>query len=298
MLPAQVFSSLCELSPADAVATLEKSAAMPGFVNELLSPTTPVGGAARNGLIGAGIGGLLGAIREGRKGEQDRDYGGGVARGALFGGLLGGGGTLAANAGAEWLKPTEEAARTARIQNHDTDIVNRANHNSRILAGDPSGAGTPSAPVGPLADKGVLGNALASDVMPPSLQLLLNPSSGGGVIPAAKSLIPGFDTPQAAVSTGFNGTGAFIGAGLGGAGGARLSRYFTGKGLGKGKGATNFLLGWLRGGLRDVKGAPTTGRLIGGGVGATVGAGIGGMTGQAIDHNARQLFNTLNEAKK
>lgn len=215
MLPAQVFSSLCEMTPEAAVDTLVKTAAMPGFLQELVSPTGTMGAAARNGLIGAGVGGLLGAVRETRKNEQDRNYGGGVTSGALLGGILGGAGTAAWREGGQWLKPTKEQAEIAKVQADSAAAAATAQHDSDVL----NGLTSPTTPrperVVPLTSR---------DWMPPALRLFFNSQGGGGVAAAHESLFPSAATPQAAE----NYRASVGGAGLVGLAGGELGRRIGG----------------------------------------------------------------------
>jgi hypothetical protein len=278
------------MTPEAAVDTLVKTAALPSYLQELLTPTGTTGMAVRNGLLGAGAGGLLGAYRESRKNEEDRNYGGGVARGAVFGGLLGGAGTVAVREGLKSQAPTGDELKKMRIQKDDQGIVERANHARRRMEGDPTLGDAPP-PRESSPDKTILGNLLGHPAMPPAVQLGTHHEGGGGIWPAIQSYFPGIDTPEAAGATAANTAGIVYGGWKGMRAGNTFQQHLTTRpGLGTKHAPT-------RGLFRATPGSKAFGRPLGGILGAVIGAGIGGTTTQGANHGARYLYDRLLERK-
>jgi hypothetical protein len=96
-------SALDELADALAIRAVlarrvEKQAAGPdwgGMANHLMAGDSPLYATLRNGLIGAGVGGIAGAAGLGSDGRKDRSALSDAARMAMLSGAIGGGGTAA-----------------------------------------------------------------------------------------------------------------------------------------------------------------------------------------------------------
>jgi len=193
VLPATVCSKLCSLTPEDGVELLLKTAAAahcdaavktaaPKFLQELITPTSGTSHVARNALLGAGLGGVVGGIREANKPEAERRTGRGITQGILTGGLLGGGLT-AGYVGMQGQKTTDpDLLKQERIAAHQAAQFERAQnealrHKGVLVDGKPVNVTNP----GPSADLTPMQNFLNSSALPPALRAGLTDPSGPAV---------------------------------------------------------------------------------------------------------------------
>ncbi len=276
-----------------AAGELVKEAKLPGFLNELVNPTGTLGHTARNALIGSGIGGLVGAVREFGRPEEERNYGGGIGRGALLGGLAGGAGTLLA----EHLPKANALTTEEQIQKE------LGEHSQAVRARALSQTGGGKVPTQPADSphRSAVGNALNSDYAPPALRVMLNPDSGPVDTPLetlgllAAPLDSGVrqslaDTPVASAA------GALYGQAVGSRLGGGFGNFLTGQRRGVGGRPNPFAIrqnpfNAYRGiagnanGTVVGNGVRASSRLIGGAMGGFGGA----VVGQGIQHLIQKL---------
>lgn len=259
MLPSKALSNLTDMSADDAVALLVKTSeatfvsadfvktALPAWINELVNPTTLAGRTARNSLIGGGLGGVLGAINERSKPEEDRGYMTGAGRGALLGGLAAGTGTLIAGAWPDYDKLTTEEQK----------LLDQAKLDATAQA-----------------------DAAAGNTALPALDAVRNKSEGVTGV-ASAVLDPRFYANMAKQSPYHSLTGAAIGGGVGAGTGRMVGNYFSGiKSFGAGGDMSpkSFV---LAGGLKGLAG-PHAPNASYGRTGATLGGGVLGALGGAV----------------
>lgn len=225
MLPSKVSSNPTDMSADEAVDLLVKTAevtlvnaamvkvATPAWLSELINPTSLAGRTARNALLGSGVGGLVGALRERNKSDEERNYVGGASRGALLGGLLGGAGTLAVNAWPGFNEKTDAEKAIVEAGERDATYHTNAQQQMDRINGKNNG------PITPTADGG--------DSLVPALGLTANPSQGlilgyGPSFLDSRTYKALLDTPRGTAG------GLIVGSGIGGGAGRAFGNFVTG----------------------------------------------------------------------